>query len=218
MGPFQGFGPNWDQVPNLGHHYEHCSCYLDFLFPETKFSETETETFFRDQIFSKPKPRLFFRNQIFRNRNRNPQRFGKSFETEKFRNRNVNLWSRPLHQIGLTEKDAQRINLDTELTKVILSYSSLIVSPSTLCGLIWREIAQRLSRNCISTTLKLPHQAGTWVRQISLMNLDILPKEMAISVNEKVIVFNAQTRNLIEKLFLKQLYQPYDGMFLCCQK
>ena len=61
------------------------------LFSETKFSETETETFFRDQIFSKPKPRLFFRNQIFRNRNRNPQRFGKSFETEKFRNRNVNL-------------------------------------------------------------------------------------------------------------------------------
>ena len=68
MGPFQGFGPNWDQVPNLGHHYEHCSCYLDFFFSETKFSETET--FFRDQIFSKPKPRLFFRNQIFRNRNR----------------------------------------------------------------------------------------------------------------------------------------------------
>ena len=92
MGPFQGFGPNWDQVPNLGHHYEHCSCYLDFFFSETKFSETETETFFRDQFFSKPKPRLFFRNQIFRNRNRNPQRFGKSFETEKFRNRNVNLW------------------------------------------------------------------------------------------------------------------------------
>ena len=114
MGPFQGFGPNWDQVPNLGHHYEHCSCYLDFFFSETKFSETETETFFRDQIFSKPKPRLFFRNQIFRNRdffprpnffetetetffrnqifrNRNPQRFGKSFETEKFQNRNVNL-------------------------------------------------------------------------------------------------------------------------------
>ena len=89
IGPFQCFGPNWDQVPNLGHHYEHCSCYLDFFFSETKFSETET--FFRDQFFSKPKPRLFFRNQIFRNRNRNPQRFGKSFETEKFRNRNVNL-------------------------------------------------------------------------------------------------------------------------------
>ena len=52
-------------------------------FPKPKptlFSETETETFFRDQIFSKPKPRLFFRNQIFQNRN--PQRFGKSFETE----------------------------------------------------------------------------------------------------------------------------------------
>ena len=84
MGPFQGFGPNWDQVPNLGHHCEHCSCCLDFFFSETKFSETETETFFRDQIFLKPKPRLFFRNKIFRNRKRNPQRFGKSFETEKF--------------------------------------------------------------------------------------------------------------------------------------
>ena len=36
------------------------SCYLDFFFSETKFSETETETFFRDQFFSKPKPRLFF--------------------------------------------------------------------------------------------------------------------------------------------------------------
>ena len=101
MGPFQGFGPNWDQVPNLGHHYEHCSCYLDFFFSETKFSETETETFFRDQIFSKPKPILFFRNQIFRNRN--PQRFGKSFETEKFRNRNVNLWLKRLKRRGIVE-------------------------------------------------------------------------------------------------------------------
>ena len=66
------------------------------FFPRPNFFETETETFFRDQIFSKPKPRLFFRNQIFRNRNRNPQRFGKSFETEKFRNRNVNLCRSPL--------------------------------------------------------------------------------------------------------------------------
>ena len=60
------------------------------FFSETKFSETETETFFRDQIFSKPKLGLFFRNQILRNRN--PQRFGKSFETEKFWNQNVNLF------------------------------------------------------------------------------------------------------------------------------
>ena len=41
-----------------------------FSFPRPKFSETETETFFRDQIFLKPKLRLFFRNQIFRNRDR----------------------------------------------------------------------------------------------------------------------------------------------------
>ena len=51
MGPFQGFGPNWDQVPNLGHHYEHCSCYLDFFFSETKFSETEIETFSETKFF-----------------------------------------------------------------------------------------------------------------------------------------------------------------------
>ena len=76
----------WDHfralIPNLGHHYEHCSCYLDFFFSETKFSETETETFFRDQIFSKPKPRLFFRNQIFRNRNRDFFPKPNFFETE----------------------------------------------------------------------------------------------------------------------------------------
>ena len=68
MGPFQGFGPNWDQVQNLGPQYEHCSCYLDSFISETKFSKTETETFFRDQIL----------------RNRNPQKIGKSLETEKF--------------------------------------------------------------------------------------------------------------------------------------
>ena len=88
----------------MGHHLKHCSCYLDFLFSETKFSETETETFFRDQIFSKPKPRLFFRNQIFRNGNRNPQRFGKSFETEKFRIQNVNLCLALKGILGQTSK------------------------------------------------------------------------------------------------------------------
>ena len=62
-----------------------------WLFSGTKFSETETDTFFRGQIFSKPKAILFFRDQIFRNRNQNHQKIGKSFETEKFRNRNVNL-------------------------------------------------------------------------------------------------------------------------------
>ena len=59
LGPFQGFGPNWEQVPNVGPHYEHCSCYLDFFFSKTKFSETETKTFCRDQIFSKPKSTFF---------------------------------------------------------------------------------------------------------------------------------------------------------------
>ena len=28
LGPFQDFGPNWDQVPNLGPLYEHCIVYL----------------------------------------------------------------------------------------------------------------------------------------------------------------------------------------------
>ena len=45
---YQNFDRNW---------------YWD-IFSDTKFSETETETFFRDQIF--PKPILFFRDQIFR--------------------------------------------------------------------------------------------------------------------------------------------------------
>ena len=64
-------------------------------FSETKFSETETETFFQDQIFphwhqdffSRPnslKPILFL-DQIRRNRNRNPQKIGKSLETRSFK-------------------------------------------------------------------------------------------------------------------------------------
>ena len=69
---------------------EHCSCYLDFSFPRPNFpkprprlfSETKTETFFRDLIFSKPKPRLFFQNQILRNQYQNPPKIGKSLETE----------------------------------------------------------------------------------------------------------------------------------------
>ena len=40
-----------------------------YFSSETKFSETKTETFFRDQIFLKPI--LFFQYQIFRNRNWN---------------------------------------------------------------------------------------------------------------------------------------------------
>ena len=73
------------------------------FFPRPNFSETET--FFRNQIFwnqnrdffprpnfSETKTETFFRDQIFRNRNWNPQKIGKSFKTEKFRNRNVNLW------------------------------------------------------------------------------------------------------------------------------
>ena len=36
------------------------------LFFETKIFETETETFFRDQIFSRPIPRLFFETKCFR--------------------------------------------------------------------------------------------------------------------------------------------------------
>merc|ERR1712012_649995 len=84
----------WSQLrpsPKFGTSLRSLFLLFGFFFSETKFSETETKTFFRDQIFSKPKLRLFFRNQIFRNRNPNPQRFGKSFEIEKFRNRNVNL-------------------------------------------------------------------------------------------------------------------------------
>ena len=69
------------------------------FFSETKFSKIKTVIFFRDQIFLKPKLIPFILDQIFRNRNfffrnrnQNPQKIGKSFETEKFRNRNANLW------------------------------------------------------------------------------------------------------------------------------
>ena len=77
MGPFQDFCLNWDQVPNLGHHCKHCSCYLDFFFSETKFSETENETFFRPNFL---KPRLFCRDQILWNWN--PKKMAKSFGTK----------------------------------------------------------------------------------------------------------------------------------------
>ena len=46
---YQNFDRNW---------------YWD-IFSDTKFSETETETFFRDQIFPKPKPRLFSETKFF---------------------------------------------------------------------------------------------------------------------------------------------------------
>ena len=59
------------------------------FFSETKFSKIKTEIFFRDQIFLKPKLIPFILDQIFRNRNfffrnrnQNPQKIGKSFETE----------------------------------------------------------------------------------------------------------------------------------------
>ena len=60
------------------------------FFSETKVSETET--LFSRPNFPKPKQRLVLRDPILRNRNRNPQKIGKSLKTEKFRNRNVNVW------------------------------------------------------------------------------------------------------------------------------
>ena len=67
------------------------------LFSETKFSETETETFFWHQLlrnrnrdffsetkFSETKTETFFRNQILRDRNRNPSK-----NWQKSRNREV---------------------------------------------------------------------------------------------------------------------------------
>ena len=47
----------WDLQAELGQE----SCYLDFFFSETKFSETET--FSQDHIF--PKPRLFSDTKFF---------------------------------------------------------------------------------------------------------------------------------------------------------
>ena len=74
------------------------------FFSGTTFSEIETKTFVPRTTF--PKPKLFSPDQNFQIqnrdfflyqiiRNRNPPKIGKSLETEKFRNRNVNLWSRP---------------------------------------------------------------------------------------------------------------------------
>ena len=68
------------------------------LFLRPNIFETDTETFFRDQIFSRPIPRLFsrliifetdtetfFRDQNFRDRDRYSQKIEKSLDTEKSR-------------------------------------------------------------------------------------------------------------------------------------
>ena len=54
------------------------------FFSETKFSETETETFFRVQIFFKPKPRLFFPKPNFPKPKPKPSKIW-----QKFRNREI---------------------------------------------------------------------------------------------------------------------------------
>ena len=45
------------------------------FFPETKFSKTETDTFFRDQIF-RNQIWLFPQDQILRNQKQNPTKIG----------------------------------------------------------------------------------------------------------------------------------------------
>ena len=57
---FQGFGPNWDQVPNL---WRALFLLFGFFLFRNHIFQNRTKTFSRDQIY--PKPRLFFRNQIF---------------------------------------------------------------------------------------------------------------------------------------------------------
>ena len=66
--------------------------YRDFFY-DTKFSETETETFFRDQIF--PKPKLFSETKLFQNRNRDFFSETKFFETETETLKNLAKVSRP---------------------------------------------------------------------------------------------------------------------------
>ena len=68
--------------------------YRDF-FSDTKFSETDTETFFPIPNFLKPIPRLFFRYQIFRNRNRYFFSDTKFLETETEIINNLAKVSRP---------------------------------------------------------------------------------------------------------------------------
>ena len=64
----------------VGHWHGGHSWYLPQpLNDDTKIlTETDTETFFPITTF--PKPILFFWDQILRNRNKNPQNIGKSFE------------------------------------------------------------------------------------------------------------------------------------------
>ena len=90
------------------------SIFLCKFLSESKFSETETETFFRDQFFSKPKPRLFFRNQIFRYRYRNPQ---KSFETEM-----------SISGVGVSVLLMSSSTIQQKLGVVALTYNSISMS------------------------------------------------------------------------------------------
>ena len=102
---------------------------IPILFMRAKFFETDTDTFFdteifrnryryffRYQFFSKPIPILFsipdffetntdtfFDTKIFRNQYRYHQKKWKSFENEKFRNRNVTLWLEEDRVKGLDE-------------------------------------------------------------------------------------------------------------------
>ena len=56
------------------------------FFPIPIFFETETDTFFRDQIFRNPKPRLFSETKLFRSRNRDIFSETKLSETETLKN------------------------------------------------------------------------------------------------------------------------------------
>ena len=100
---YQNFDRNW---------------YWD-IFSDTKFSETETETFFRDQIFPKPKPRLFFRDQIFPK----PRLFS---EIKVFRNRD--FFSETKFSETETLKDLAKVSKPRSFeTEMSISVSKVIM-------------------------------------------------------------------------------------------
>ena len=67
------------------------------FFPIPNFSDTESDTF-SDTKYFQYRIRYFFRYQIFSIPNPKPSKKWKSFETEKFRNRNITQNTQNLNQ------------------------------------------------------------------------------------------------------------------------
>ena len=77
------------------------------LFSIPKFSDTESNTF-ADNKYFQYRIRYFFRDQIFVIPNPKPSKNEKSFETEKFRNRNITQNTQ-----NLNETEPNRIHVSS---------------------------------------------------------------------------------------------------------